>query len=77
MLSRRTLRAMRDRWEKDLERLETAYDVRATGLEENDGDNTETVRNLATAIAHIEGMISQSRPTDAGRRALSEGDRHG
>jgi hypothetical protein len=76
MLSRRTLRAMRDRWERDLERLETAYGLHLGGLEANGDDNTETARGLLTAIAHIEGMISQSRPTDAGRRALSEGDRH-
>jgi hypothetical protein len=59
-IPKRSLRAMRDRWQRDLDRLETAYPVDNW---EADHPTLETIRNLATAIAQIEGMISAVRTT--------------
>lgn len=58
MLPRRSLRAMRRRWEADLERLENAY---PTIDWQADSPPIETIRNLATAIAQINGMITARR----------------
>jgi hypothetical protein len=60
MLDRRQLRAMRERWQRDLDRLEAAF----PGLElgEEFTSETETIRNLATAIAHIDGIITNVTP---------------
>jgi hypothetical protein len=69
MLSRRTLRAMRDRWQKDLDRLEAVY-VSAdhpTMAYYSDSEH-ETVRNLASAIAEIEGLIAMARPGEQAPR---------
>ena len=55
MMSRRSLRAMRARWERDLARLEAAYPPTAWSYCDHEH---ETVRNLATAIAEIDGIIS-------------------
>ena len=54
-LSRRTLRAMRNRWQRDLDRLETAYPI--NDWEACDGP-VETQRNLGTAIAWIDAIIT-------------------
>jgi hypothetical protein len=54
---------MRDRWQKDLDRLEAVY-VSAdhpTMADYSDSEH-ETVRNLASAIAEIEGLIAMARP---------------
>jgi hypothetical protein len=64
MLSRRSLRAMRDRWERDLDRLEAAYETKVGELSENGDDSVETIRNLASAIAHVEGLIATRRTGD-------------
>ncbi|QDZ07431.1 hypothetical protein FPZ24_08030 [Sphingomonas panacisoli] len=60
--SRRQLRAMRDRWRRDLDKLEADQPV---------GDrwdwatpNIEVQRNLATAIAWIDGMITGRKVRD-------------
>lgn len=58
-ISRRTLRSMRDRWQRDLDRLEK--DAPVVDYEGSDA-NIETQRNLATAIAEIGGMITARRP---------------
>lgn len=65
MLSRRTLRAMKKRWQRDLDRLESFYVAASspTMVDWSDSEH-ETVRNLATAIAEIDGLISMVRPTD-------------
>lgn len=56
MLSQNALRSMKARWLRDLARLEKACgDAGDLGDESN--SETETVRNLATAIAHIGEMI--------------------
>lgn len=54
-LSRPQLRAMRDRWERDLAWLEKAYPVENWKA---DAPHIETQRNLATAIAQIEFIIA-------------------
>jgi len=62
VIPRRSLRAMKARWERDLTRLEDGYpmpDWRGGTPE------IETMRNLATAIAQIDGVIAAYRPGDA------------
>lgn len=62
MIPRRSLRAMKARWERDLTRLEAANPVTEWSYCDHEH---ETVRNLATAIAEIDGIISsrEARPT--------------
>ena len=57
-LPRRSLRAMKRRWQADLERLEAAYPAKDW---EGSDPALETIRNLATAIAEIDGLISCRR----------------
>lgn len=57
-VSKRVLRSMKDRWERDLAMLESAYPVSDW---EADYPALETIRNLATAIAHIDGIITGSQ----------------
>lgn len=54
-LSKRTLRAMRDRWTRDLFRLVAAYQV---GNWQRSDPASETIRNLQTAIAEIDGLVT-------------------
>jgi hypothetical protein len=61
VLTRRTLRAMQRRWQADLERLEQAYGEFTLNPEQSNPES-ETQRNLATAIAEIRGMIAHHRP---------------
>lgn len=63
MLKRRTLWAMKRRWQADLKRLEEAYGEFSLDQTRCDPES-ETQRNLATAIAEIDGMIARRRPTD-------------
>lgn len=75
-LTRRSLRAMRERWKVDLARLEADYPV--TNWEASE-PTLETIRNLATAIAEIDGIITNAmifpaKRIPAGRAALSEGE---
>ena len=55
-LTKRHLRAMRERWRRDLARLEASF-PRLEKLPENFDSEAETIRNLATAIAEIDGII--------------------
>lgn len=61
MLQRRTLRAMKRRWIADYDRLIEAYPIR--DWEDSDAD-IETERNLVSAIAWIDGLITAVRPGD-------------
>jgi hypothetical protein len=61
MLKRATLWAMKARWEKDLARLEKAYGEFSINPEQSNAES-ETQRNLATAIAEINGLIAARRP---------------
>lgn len=65
-LPRRRLRAMRDRWKRDYAALDAAYgDWMDEERDDHDlGSYVETMRNLATAIGYIEGMLTARRPTD-------------
>ena len=56
MITRRQLRAMRGRWERDLEQLESAFPI--ANMAEALTPEAETIRNLATAIAEIDGIIT-------------------
>ncbi len=58
-LTRRSLRSMRDRWQADLDRIEEAFPD-ADLVTDNDSVS-ETIRNLATAVAHIDGIITNRR----------------
>lgn len=60
MIPRLILRSMQARWQRDLDRLAAAAPIE--DWEAHD-PNTETQRNLATAIAQISGMITARRPT--------------
>jgi len=60
-LPRRMLRAMRARWQRDLEKLEAAYPIEDW---QADSPSLETIRNLATAIVQIDGMITAARKGD-------------
>lgn len=58
-LTHRGLRSIRARWERDLAVLVNAFpaiDYEASGPE------TETIRNLQTAIAEIDGIITAITP---------------
>lgn len=56
-MTKAQLRAMRDRWQRDYSRLRRAYEPIDWELP---GDATvETIRNLATAIAWVDGMIAK------------------
>ena len=59
MIPLRSLRAMRDRWQRDLDRLESEHPI--DNMPENIGDEAETQRNLATAIVYIGGMIVEAK----------------
>lgn len=73
-LTKRSLRAMRDRWIRDLKRLEEDFPVPDW---EWDNPEVETVRNLATAIAQIDGIITNQEIFPPKRHlALKEQD-HG
>lgn len=61
VVSKRVLRSMKARWERDLAMLEAAYPVANW---EADYPELETIRNLATAIAQIDGIITGNRRTD-------------
>jgi hypothetical protein len=65
-LSRDRLRAMQDRWQRDYDRLEAEEgDWMDPDREDHDmGSYVETMRNLATAIAMINGMITRRRRGD-------------
>lgn len=56
-LTRDQLRAMRGRWQRDLDRLNAAY-PEATADWTFSMPRLETIRNLATAIAEIDGIIT-------------------
>jgi hypothetical protein len=56
-IPKRSLRAMRDRWQRDLDRIEAAYPIE--DMAEWSDPESETQRNLATAIVWIEGLISR------------------
>lgn len=57
-LPRRSLRALRKRWKRDLARIEAAYPLE----DWNRCDPaSETIRNLATAVAEIDGLITCTR----------------
>lgn len=57
-LTRQRLRTMRDRWQRDYDTLESVYGDWVE-YAEHDGDAyIETMRNLGTAIAWIDGMIT-------------------
>lgn len=68
-LTRDRLRNMRDRWQRDYEALEKAYPEAADTFGGGDGSVNETMRNLATAIAEIDGVITARRRGD--RAALN------
>jgi hypothetical protein len=54
-LTKRTLRSIRDRWQRDYDQLERVYGPWDAAA---DGSYTETMRNLATAITQIGMMIA-------------------
>ena len=75
-LPRRSLRAMKRRWTGDYDRLEEAYPVHDW---EESSPASETLRNLATAIAQIDGLITCTRIGDnqgTRARATLESQRH-
>jgi hypothetical protein len=53
-LSKRSLRAMHDRWQHDLNRLQAAYPVEGWNA---DHPSLEAIRNLATAVAQVRFML--------------------
>jgi hypothetical protein len=55
-ITKRKLRAMRSRWERDLKTLEEAFPDLDLTVEL--GAEAETVRNLVTAIGEIDGIIA-------------------
>jgi hypothetical protein len=57
-LTKRSLYAMRARWEGDLKRIEELAGYTAAELGEGESPLAETIRNLATAIAHIDGIAA-------------------
>jgi hypothetical protein len=63
-LPRRTLRTMRERWQRDYDRLEQVYGSWEEGAESDGDPFIETMRNLATAIVWVDGLISSKRPGD-------------
>jgi hypothetical protein len=60
-LTRRRLRTMRNRWQRDYETLLASY---GDWSPEDAQPLTETMRNLATAIAEIDGIIVERRRGD-------------
>lgn len=65
-LSRRRLRTMQDRWQRDYDTLDEAYGGWHEGQRGEDatGPYVETMRNLVTAIAEINGVINARRKGD-------------
>lgn len=58
MLSRKALRDMKARWQRDLAHLEAAYGSAAVEkIAEVSNSESEVVRNLATAIVHLGEII--------------------
>lgn len=66
-VSKRVLRSMKARWERDLAMLEAAYPVANW---EADYPELETIRNLATAIAQIDGIITGTNQRTQASNAL-------
>jgi len=60
-LTKRSLRAMRTRWQSDLSRLEDAFPDANDEMSSHNAPEHETIRNLQTAIAQIDGIISRKR----------------
>lgn len=63
-LSRRVLQRMQNRWEADLTRLEQHYGSASNVNAIDHGSAAETIRNLATACAEINGVITSRRRGD-------------
>lgn len=59
-LTKQRLRAMRERWSRDLKVLEEAFPD--LNLDFELGAEAETVRNLATAIGEVNGIIANQIP---------------
>lgn len=60
MITRRQLRNMRARWERDLAVLDAAF--AGIDLAQASNPESETIRNLATAIGQIDGIITNRLP---------------
>lgn len=61
-LSKARLRTMRDRWQRDSDTLLATYGDWVKYADHDGAPYIETMRNLDTAIAWIDGMIV-ARPT--------------
>lgn len=71
-LPRQRLRAMQDRWQRDYDTLESTYGDWMNDAEADGMAYIETMRNLITAIAMINGMITAHRRGDGKEPAQTQ-----